>query len=74
MFNCISVATLSMYFVDWFNLAKGPYIKYVGGAGQRVFVGTMKYFRHILMGHEIFSKNLDGPQNIVLCSIFIILF
>ena len=31
----------------------------------------MKYFRHILMGHEIFAKNFDGPQNIFLCSIFL---
>ena len=28
----------------------------------------MKYFRHILVGHEIFAKNFDGPQNIFLCS------
>ena len=34
---------------------------------------AMKYFRHILMGHEIFFKIFDGPRNI-LCSIFIILF
>ena len=34
----------------------------------------MKYFRHILMGHEIFFKILDGPRNIFLRSIFIILF
>ena len=33
-----------------------------------------KYFRHILMGHEIFFKIFDGPQNIFLCSIFTILF
>ena len=26
------------------------------------------------MGHEIFFKNFDGPPNIFLCSIFIILF
>ena len=39
---------------------KGPYIKYVRGEG-RVFVGAMKYFRHILMGHEIFFKIFDGP-------------
>ena len=26
------------------------------------------------MGHEIFFKIFDGPQNIFLCSIFIILF
>ena len=41
---------------------------------RRVFVGVMKYFRHILMGHEIFFKNFDGSRNIFLCSIFIILF
>ena len=45
----------------------------VGGGEQRVFVGAMKYFRHILMGHEVFFKIFDGPQNI-LCSIFMILF
>ena len=37
-------------------------------------MGVMKYFRHILMGHETFFKIFDGPQNIFLCSIFIILF
>ena len=43
----------------------GPYIKYVGGGGdRRVFVGVMKYFRHILTGREIFFKIFDGPQNI----------
>ena len=26
------------------------------------------------MGHEIFFKIFDGPQNIFLCSIFVILF
>ena len=26
------------------------------------------------MGHEIFFKILDGPQNIFLCSFFVILF
>ena len=36
-------------------------------------MGVMKYFKHILMGHEIFFKILDGPRNIFLCSIFIIL-
>ena len=40
--------------------------------GRRVFVGVMKYFRHILMGHEIFLKIFDGPRNIFLCSIFVI--
>ena len=55
----------------------GPYINYAGGkggGGQRVFVGAMKYFRHILMGHEIFFKIFDGPQIIFLFSIFVILF
>ena len=36
-------------------------------------MGVMKYFRHILMGHEIFSKIFDGLRNIFLESIFIIL-
>ena len=55
----------------------GPYINYAGGkggGGQRVFVGAMKYFRHILMGHEIFFKIFDGSRNIFVCSIFIVLF
>ena len=39
-----------------------------------VFVGTMKYVRHILMDHEIFFKFFDGPRNIFLCSILLILF
>ena len=37
-------------------------------------MGVMKYFRHILNGHEIFFKMFDGPQNIFLFSIFVILF
>ena len=37
------------------------------------FVGVMKYFRHIFMGHEIFFKIFDGPQNIFSCSVFAIL-
>ena len=37
-------------------------------------MGVMKYFRHILIGHEIFFKIFGGPQNIFLCSVFIILF
>ena len=41
---------------------------------QRVFVEAMKYFMHILLGHEIFFKIFDGPRNTFLCSIFIILF
>ena len=35
-------------------------------------MGAMKYFRHILMGHEIFFKIFDGPRNIFF--LFIILF
>ena len=46
---------------------------YVGGAVV-VLLGLMKYFKHILMGHKIFFKIFDGPQNIFLCSIFVILF
>ena len=37
-------------------------------------MGVMKYFRHVLMGHEIFLKIFDGPQNIFLCSVLVILF
>ena len=37
-------------------------------------MGAMIYIRHILMGHEIFFKIFDGPRNIFLCSVFIILF
>ena len=33
----------------------------------------MEHFRHILMAHEIFFEIFDGPQNIFLCSIFVIL-
>ena len=37
-------------------------------------MGVTKYFRRILMGHEIFFKIFDEPQNIFLYSIFVILF
>ena len=37
-------------------------------------MGAMKYSRHIFMGYEIFFKIFDGPRNIFLCSIFMILF
>ena len=37
-------------------------------------MGAMKYFRHILIGHEIVLKIFDEPRNISVCSIFIILF
>ena len=50
-----------------------PCIKYVGG-GAKSFKKVVKYFRHILMGHEIFSNLFDESQNIFLCSIFVILF
>ena len=36
----------------------------VGGEQGKAFDGTMKYFRYILTGHEIFFKIFDGPQNI----------
>ena len=41
---------------------------------RRVFVGVRKYFRHIMMGHEIFFKIFDGSQNIFLSSIFVLSF
>ena len=37
-------------------------------------MGVIKYFRDKLMGQEIFFKIFDGPQNIFLRSIFVILF
>ena len=37
-------------------------------------MGAMKYFRHILMGHEILFKIFEGPRNILFCSILKILF
>ena len=45
-----------------------------GGGRQRIFVGVMKYFRHILMEHEIFFIIFDGQKNIFLCFIFVVLF
>ena len=55
---------------------QGPYIKYVGGGGGGAedFCGGHEIYKHILMGHEIFFKIFDGPQNIFLGSIFKILF
>ena len=35
---------------------------------------AIKYFRHILMDHEIFFKISDGPQDVLLCPIFLLLF
>ena len=34
---------------------------------------AINYFRHIEVGHKIFFKIFDGPGNIFLCFIFIIL-
>ena len=39
-------------------LAEGPHIKYVEGSGAEIFTEFMKYFRHLLMGHEIFFENV----------------
>ena len=36
-------------------------------------LGAMKYFKHILMGHEIFFKIFDGPRNIFVSFNFIFL-
>ena len=54
--------------------AKGPYIKYVGVEDRRVFEGVMEYFKHILMGYEIFLKIFDGLQNVFLSSFLILTF
>ena len=53
---------------------KGPYTKYAGVGDRRVFEGVMKYFKHILMGYEIFLKIFDGLQNIFLSSFLILTF
>ena len=63
----------SLQFVEH-KTHKELYIKYVGGGAGGFLWGVMKYFRHVLMGHEIFFKILDGPQSIFLCFIFVILF
>ena len=34
--------------------------------GRRIFVGFMKYFRHILMSHEIFFKIFDEARKFFL--------
>ena len=36
-------------------------------------MGAIKYFKYILIGHEIFLKIFDEPQNIFLCSPLVIL-
>ena len=52
-----------MSFTATFKKSKGPYIKYVGeGTGG------------FCWGQEIFLKIFNGPQNIFLCVIFVILF
>ena len=38
---------------------------------KRIFKEAMKYFRHILMGHEIILNIFGGPQNIYNFSKFI---
>ena len=50
------------------------YIKYVGGGAEGFLMGVMKYFWYISMDHEIFFQIFDGPQNIFLCFILVILF
>ena len=70
-----------MFHCNFNYVSKGLYIKYAR-RGQMVFVGgggrgwgvVMKYFRHILIGHKIFFKIFDGPQNISFYSILVILF
>ena len=45
----------------------------VRSSGVEGFRGVMKYFKHILMGHENFFKIFEGPQN-TLCFIFVFFF
>ena len=42
------------------------------GGGDRFFTGAMKYFRHMLMSHEIFLRIFDRPRKLFLCSLFLI--
>ena len=56
-----------------FKLIQGTIIKYVGG-DPRVSEVVMKYFRHLLMVHEIFLKIFDRPQKIFLFAFFFIFF
>ena len=53
----------------WIN-----YVRVGEGGGWRIFVGVMKYFKHVLMGHEIFFGIFDGQQNIFLCLFLILTF
>ena len=50
---------LASMFCKFFDKKWG--IKYVGGERLEGFCGVMKYFMHILMGHEIIFKILDEP-------------
>ena len=45
-----------------------------GRKSRSALVEVMKYFKHMLIGHEIFFKIFDGSKNIFLCSVFVILF
>ena len=36
-------------------------------------MGAMENFKHILMGHEIFMKIVNGSRNIFSCSLLVIL-
>ena len=74
---CLLGLYLSLALPDWSWASThflGTVHKYVGegggGWGAEGFCGVMKYFMHILMGHEIFFKIFDGPRNIFLCSIW----
>ena len=42
--------------------------------GQKVFAGAMKYFRQLLIGHEIFLKIFDELSKNFLCASFLIFF
>ena len=42
--------------------------------GRRVFAGTMKYFRQLLMGHETFLNIFDGPQKCFYVFLFFFFF
>ena len=52
MFSTIIRTTIIKIAV--YSLLKLGYKGHYGGVGRRVFVAAMEYFRHILIGHEIF--------------------
>ena len=45
-----------------------------GRGGRRDFAGAMKYFRQMLMDHEIYLRIFDRPQTMFLCTFLFFFF